>query len=781
MDDRRIEEMLIILRALEGRGSEFEDIAKLYRERLSTQVSGTRIDFHGQEHQINLDELLTRSPNITSETLPLILSRLKQMADKHFPPGKIQSDSLLGAGRYSIIRDEKSLVRDQLLHSVNCLPLTKHHMPAYQNKNVNIAYHIRANKLRPPIPTRRAFPPELFANYNLYSKVMGHLSSAYCVCFDQTGQCIFTGSDDYLIKIWSAKDGRLLKTLRGHDGHISDMSVSFDNRLLATAGMDKIIRIWDLKTTKLLDCLVAHSATVTSIKFCPYNRHIEDDGEDDGHGNRRKRGNSSKRSEESKQQGGPKEPRKSNTRYLVSTSNDGTVVFWTYDTRTLKFQKKEQLMERNRLRGQITCSSFSTGGSFLACGSSDNYIHVYGFHPNLGPYQLNELSHHTDKVDSIQFCNNGFRFVSGSKDGTAIIWTYRKKNWHPLKLDMSKPQAKDTAGPSGSSSSSKNAKDKGRPVVLIVQWSRDDRYVITTLVDYSIRIWDSRTGECVYILREHKHDVYLIESHPQDPRVFVSASHDGTLILWDIERGKVLQKIYNILRHPEVTDQSCHPSIYDVKFSPDGTKIATTDSHGYLAIYGMGPENLYKDIPDQMFFSIDYRPVIRDVRHFVMDEQTHIVPHLMPRPTLVDMNGNPYSRDMQYLVPDFSDGSSVVPQLTAMQSSIISKSIENHSIMEDDEFLIENGHYTPAKCEPCGDEDDSDATEIDSDATEIDSDTTEIVDASQRYTNYEQSVQHHANAQRRYNTRRNDRRRERTPPNTVRYSTRARSKRVRLQ
>lgn len=49
-----------------------------------------------------------------------------------------------------------------------------------------------------------------------------------------------------------------------------------------------------------------------------------------------------------------------------------------------------------------------------------------------------------------------------------------------------------------------------------------------------------------------------------------------------------------------------------------------------------------QQIPDQVFFHTDYRPLIRDANGFVLDEQTQQAPHLMPPPFLVDVDGNPH-------------------------------------------------------------------------------------------------------------------------------------------
>lgn len=56
-------------------------------------------------------------------------------------------------------------------------------------------------------------------------------------------------------------------------------------------------------------------------------------------------------------------------------------------------------------------------------------------------------------------------------------------------------------------------------------------------------------------------------------------------------------------------------------------------------------------LPKELFFHTDYRPLIRDANHYVLDEQTQMAPHLMPPPFLVDIDGNPYTPTEQRLVP----------------------------------------------------------------------------------------------------------------------------------
>ena len=94
-----------------------------------------------------------------------------------------------------------------------------------------------------------------------------------------------------------------------------------------------------------------------------------------------------------------------------------------------------------------------------------------------------------------------------------------------------------------------------------------------------------------------------------------------------------------------------HGAVFDAKWNPTGSTIAATDSHGHLSIYGIGPSERFQRLPKAIFFHTDYRPVIRDAHHHVLDEQTQLAPHLMPPPFLVDSEGNPYPPALQRLVP----------------------------------------------------------------------------------------------------------------------------------
>lgn len=162
-------------------------------------------------------------------------------------------------------------------------------------------------------------------------------------------------------------------------------------------------------------------------------------------------------------------------------------------------------------------------------------------------------------------------------------------------------------------------------------------------------------------MRGHTDELYVLESHPKDPHILVSAGHDGKMFIWDVNEGVALGSFVNDIEGQD------HAGIFDAKWSPDGTMIAATDSQGHILMYGFGAgHQRLKTLPTELFFHTDYRPLIRDSNHYVMDEQTQTVPHLMPPPFLVDIDGNPYPPAFQKLVPgrESCTADQLIPNIT---------------------------------------------------------------------------------------------------------------------
>uniref|UniRef100_A0A8C2CCK5 Bromodomain and WD repeat domain containing 3 n=1 Tax=Cyprinus carpio TaxID=7962 RepID=A0A8C2CCK5_CYPCA len=568
--------------------------------------------------------LVLLNQHIPADYLLRVCEQIGPLIDKHIPPSVPGVHSLLGSGRQSLLRTAQSSSHTAWSGSaVVALHRGRPPEPPLNcAKPPNIVSIMGARQKTGVARFGHALPSCTYQHMKMHRRILGHLSSVYCVAFDRTGQRIFTGSDDCLVKIWATDDGRLLATLRGHAAEISDMTVNFENTLLASASCDKVIRVWCLRTCAPVAVLQGHTASITSIQFSPSALGF--------------------------------------SRHLATTGADGMVCFWQWNSLSMKFDDRPvKFMERSRPGVQISCSSFSSGGLFLATGGTDHMIRVYYLGTEM-PVKFSDLDSHTDKVVAIQFCNNTDRFVSGSRDGTARIWHYQHQEWKSTVLDMT--TRLPGAVISGDDKSTKL-------VVTMVAWDRCDRSIITAVSNCLLKVWNSANGQLLHVGASYDllpimygSFMQMLVSHPFDSRILLSAGHDGNIYIWDLSKGLKIRNFFNMI------EGQGHGAVFDCKFSVDGQHFACTDSHGHLLIFGFGCSQPYEKIPDQMFFHTDFRPLIRDSNNFVLDEQTQQAPHLMPPPFLVDVDGNPHPPRSQRLVPGRENckEEQLVPQLGYM-------------------------------------------------------------------------------------------------------------------
>uniref|UniRef100_A0A8C2X926 Bromodomain and WD repeat domain containing 1 n=1 Tax=Cyclopterus lumpus TaxID=8103 RepID=A0A8C2X926_CYCLU len=553
--------------------------------------------------------------HIAPDHLLQICKQIGPILDKEVPSCVPGVYSLLGSGKQSMLRTAKDC--DSVRFNASSYAALHRGRPPERPYSCKKPPHL--GKSGRELTGAQRFssinPVSNYEHMRLHRRILGHLSAVYCIAFDRTGLRIFTGSDDCLVKIWSSFDGRLHSTLRGHSAEITDLAVNYENTLIAAGSCDKTIRVWCLRTCAPVAVLQGHSGSITSLQFSPF--------------------------------------AKGSKRFMLSTGTDATVCFWQWDVNNFNFSDRpHKFTERPRPGVQTVCSSFSPGGMFLATGSTDDVIRIY-YLGGGSPEKISELHEHTDKVDSIQFCHSGERFVSGSRDGTARIWKlHLRQQWRSILLNMSATLPGEE-------------ESYFKPKVTMVAWDRHDITVITAVNNHLLKVWNSYTGVLLHILKGHEAEVFVLEPHPFDPRIILSAGHDGNVFIWDLLRGTNTQHYFNMI------EGQGHGAVFDCKFTPDGHRFACTDSHGHLLIFGFGSSKPYEKLPDQVFFHTDYRPLIRDTNGFVLDEQTQQAPHLMPPPFLVDVDGNPHPPRYQRLVPGRENiaAEHLVPQLGYVATS----------------------------------------------------------------------------------------------------------------
>jgi ribosome assembly protein 4 len=83
------------------------------------------------------------------------------------------------------------------------------------------------------------------------ARMLGHQKQVNHVTFSPDGLLIASCGFDNATKIWNARDGKFINTLRGHVAPVYQCAFSPDSRLLVTGSKDTTLKVWDMRTHKL--------------------------------------------------------------------------------------------------------------------------------------------------------------------------------------------------------------------------------------------------------------------------------------------------------------------------------------------------------------------------------------------------------------------------------------------------------------------------------------------------------------------------------------------------
>jgi len=141
--------------------------------------------------------------------------------------------------------------------------------------------------------------------------------------------------------------------------------------------------------------------------------------------------------------------------------------------------------------------------------------HRPSFNPH--PALLKTLEVHKDMVHGVRITADGMRGVSGSRDGTMLVWDLEKgKCIRSLRGHTN--------------------------AILSVCVSSDDRIVVSASADRTLRVWDLKSGKCMEKLKGHTDWVFDVCVTP-DGKKGISASKDNTMKIWDLGKGSCLRTL----------------------------------------------------------------------------------------------------------------------------------------------------------------------------------------------------------------------------------------------
>uniref|UniRef100_A0A7S0VW73 Guanine nucleotide-binding protein subunit beta-like protein n=1 Tax=Hemiselmis tepida TaxID=464990 RepID=A0A7S0VW73_9CRYP len=152
------------------------------------------------------------------------------------------------------------------------------------------------------------------------------------------------------------------------------------------------------------------------------------------------------------------------------------------------------------------------------------YDGTYRLWNNLTGTEQAEFRHSSNYTCSVAFTQSGQRVLSGSFDGSAIVWNYATKKLI-LKLGV------EMDGQEGWKV--ERIRDRHEDAVVCCEWHPSDEAerAITASLDGTVRVWNTKWGNCVATLKGHSGAVNGC-CYSKDGNKMYTASSDGTVREW---------------------------------------------------------------------------------------------------------------------------------------------------------------------------------------------------------------------------------------------------------
>jgi len=293
-----------------------------------------------------------------------------------------------------------------------------------------------------------------------------------------------------------------LKTLTGHNGYVISVAFSPDGSMLATASHDSTIKLWSFPQGECITTFKGHMETVYCVAFAPHDN------------------------------------------ILASASHDRTIRLWDID-------KKAPAGLLLGHRKPVRQCTFSPDGTMLASVGYDKKVRIWSF-PGGAP--LSTFDGHSGFLRCVAFSPDGTTVASGGDDHTVRLWSVKSgrslgvlRDHKECVYGISFSIDGTTLASAGYDNSlhlyNWNDRTKIRTIsahdtmVFSIEFSSlwgDGRAIATSGDDKTVRVWDTKSAKQLATLRGHTESVFSCAFSPTLP-ILVSASHDGTLKLWDLK------------------------------------------------------------------------------------------------------------------------------------------------------------------------------------------------------------------------------------------------------
>ncbi|XP_058124591.1 guanine nucleotide-binding protein subunit beta-1-like [Anopheles ziemanni] len=197
----------------------------------------------------------------------------------------------------------------------------------------------------------------------------------------------------------------------------------------------------------------------------------------------------------------------SDSRYLVSASQDGKLIVW--DSHTTNKVHAIPL----RSSWVMTCA-YAPSGNYVACGGLDNICSIYNLKTREGNVRIaRELGGHTGYLSCCRFLDDN-QIVTSSGDMSCALWDIETGQ-----------QTTSFQGHTGD--------------VMALSVAPQSKTFVSGACDAKAKLWDIREGQCKQTFPGHESDINAVTFFPNG-HAFATGSDDATCRLFDIRADQEL-------------------------------------------------------------------------------------------------------------------------------------------------------------------------------------------------------------------------------------------------
>lgn len=181
------------------------------------------------------------------------------------------------------------------------------------------------------IPGTRRTTPRLKLVHTRTMKVNDEILA---LCYSPDGRLLAVATYDYTVKVFFTDTLKLFLNLYGHKLPVLNISISSDNKIIATCSADKNVRLWGLDFGDCHKAFFAHDESIMQVMFIPHPLNRED------------------------------------VHMFFSASKDHTLKTWDGD----KFQHVQKLTGHH---GEVMAMAVSRTGDFVVSAAHDKSIRIW--------------------------------------------------------------------------------------------------------------------------------------------------------------------------------------------------------------------------------------------------------------------------------------------------------------------------------------------------------------------------------------------------------------------